>query len=333
MDRCITHRGSPHRVARQALAAATVIAIGAALALAPAAPASAADPGANGRIVFASNVTGSWQLLSMRPNGLHVHVLTHLPDTGFRDLWPDVSPDGTHIVFQSDQGGEDELYTMDADGSDMTQLTEDPAFYDTAPSWSPDGTHLVFARCGDIGCGISEIAADGTGLTDLTPQRGNDFHPEFTPDGSKIVFESQRHALISAVWVMDADGLHAHRLTPSRLRAGGPDVSPDGLHVVFFTNENYAGPASLWVVGIDGSGLRRLTTSRQGHSDLWPRFSPDGRFITFATDRAYRDLCCFEVWRMDADGSAAVPLTSNLTIGGCSDGNCVFPEWGVEPAG
>jgi len=317
---------------RRRLAALAIVVFGAVLAAAGFTPAEATAPGQNGRIVFASDITGTWQLLSMKPNGLNVRLLTNLPDAGRQDLFSAVSPDGTRIVFNFNdgQGAGDELFVMNANGSDMTQLTDDPGYYHAVPSWSPDGTRVLFARCTDFSCGISAIGADGSDLVEITPQ-GSDFGPEYTPDGSRIVFESQRGGRISALWVMNADGSGAHRLTPGRLRAGGADVSPDGTRVVFFSNQNYPKPQSLWELNLDGTGLHRLTRPPQGHSDLWPMYSPDGRFITFASDRLYGDFCCLDVWRMNADGTGAIPLTSNLTPDSCQDANCVYPVWGPKP--
>ncbi len=326
------HRTAVRRARRTIASGVTSLALVLSFALASSAPASATAPVKNGRIVFAANLTGTWQLFSMKSTGLNLRQLTDLPASDHTDLMPAVSADGTRIVFSSDQGGEAELYTMNLDGSGMSQLTDDPDNYDTAPSWSPDGTLVVFTRCDDVGCRIGEIGADGTGLHDLTSVP-LDYAPVFTPDGSKIVFESARGSRISALWVMDADGTHAHRLTPSRLRAGGADVSPDGQRVVFFSNENYPNPQALWEIGLDGSGLHRLTKPKNGHSDLWPSYSPDGRFVTFASNRDYPGLCCFDVWRMNVDGSDPVPLTSNLTPDGCENGNCVYPAWGVKPTG
>jgi hypothetical protein len=92
-----------------------------------------------------------------------------------------------------------------------------------------------------------------------------------------------------------------------------------------------ANVGSLWEINLDGSGLHRVAKAPQGHRDLWPQYSPDGRFITFVSDRLYRDDCCLDVWRMNADGSGAIPLTSNLTPDGCQDANCVYPAWGAKP--
>jgi Tol biopolymer transport system component len=317
----------------RSLLAAAVVTLALGLALGPVGPAGAAFPGANGRIVFASDIRGSWQVYSMPNDGTGLRRLTNLPDTGSADLMPSASPDGSKIVFVSDMSGNPELYLMNADGSGMTQLTDDPGYDDVKPSWSPDGGTIAFARCTpDAGCGIYTIGANGGGMTKVTPVSSSDFGPVYTPDGARIVFESQRQGLISAVWIMNADGTGKVRLTPAKLMAGGPDVSPDGEHIVFFSHENFPPPSSIYVMNIDGSGVTRLTRARDGHSDLWPSYSPDGKWIALSTNRAYPGLCCYEVWRMKATGANLTPLTSNLTISGCENGNCVYPDWAAKPS-
>jgi Tol biopolymer transport system component len=81
----------------------------------------------------------------------------------------------------------------------------------------------------------------------------------------------------------------------------------------------------------DGSDQTRLT-HQKFHQDLYPRFSPNGKKIVFATDRYYFTNCCFDLFEMNLDGSNVGPITSNLTVGGCPDiGNCLPPDWGPKP--
>jgi Tol biopolymer transport system component len=117
------------------------------------------------------------------------------------------------------------------------------------------------------------------------------------------------------------------QLTPGRLRAGGADISQDGQQIVFFNNENYPGKNSIYVMNIDGSGITRLTNPGGFHHDVWPTFSPDGRYIVFASTRSNLNLCCYDVWRMNVDGSNAIPLTPNVAVSGCENSNCVYPTW------
>ncbi len=286
-------------------------------------PASATFGGTNGRIVFESTLDGIPQLYSIRGvDGLGLRQLTHFSQPVGVEL-PAVSADGSTIAFDRGQPGAENIFVMNADGSGLHRITNDPGS-EHSPSFSPKGSHIVFGN----DQGIAIMRSDGSHARQLTS--APDFRPQFTPDGTHILFESSRAGLISAIWSMKRDGSDAHRLTPGFLRAGGLDISPDGTHVLFFNNENFPGPTSIYVMDIDGSNIQRLTTSRNGHHDLWPRYSPDGQQVTFASDRPYPDLCCFEVWKMNANGSALVPLTPNLTPDGCDNGNCVYPVWSVR---
>jgi Tol biopolymer transport system component len=310
---------------RRGMLRATMIGLAAfATAVGPLPHASATYPGLPGRIVFEASISGSAQLYSIRGrDGLGLHQLTHFRHPVEVEL-PSVSPDGTQIVFDGGRVGAENIYLMSADGTDRRRITDDPGSEHSA-SFSPDGTRIVFGN----DAGIATMALDGSDKQQLTV--APDFNPQYTPDGSRIVFESGRRGLISAVWSMNPDGSDPQRLTPGWLRAGGPDVSPDGQHIVFFRNQNIPLPNSLYVMGIDGSNITRLTYPMNGHHDVWPAYSPDGDEIVFSSDRGSATLCCYEVWKMRADGSRPIPLTPSLTPGGCEFGNCVYPIWTAKP--
>ena len=100
--------------------------------------------------------------------------------------------DGTNkIVFFSDRAGNDQIYVMDANGSNQTRLTNSTSanYY---PTWSPDGSKIIFSSTINDNDDIYVMNADGTGLTQLTNDTAADGDPNWSPDGSKIAFISGR---------------------------------------------------------------------------------------------------------------------------------------------
>src|SRR5207247_2169605 len=87
------------------------------------------------------------------------------------------------IVFVSDRdGGNLEIYVMNADGSNQTRLTNNPAV-DREPAWSPDGTQIVFWSNRDGDREIYKMNADGSSQTRLTYNSASDRSPSWTSDG------------------------------------------------------------------------------------------------------------------------------------------------------
>ncbi len=151
------------------------------------------------------------------------------------ERYPSYSPDGTQIAFRGDLDlaeptGDEELFVMNADGTDVRQLTSN-ADFDSAPSWSPDGKRILFERApaGTFTQGteaqekdIYVMRADGTHVRRLTDSPGLDEGPEFSPDGTKIAFSSARDGQ-QETYVMDADGSSPRRLTDNPARDESPD--------------------------------------------------------------------------------------------------------------
>jgi WD40 repeat protein len=132
------------------------------------------------------------------------------------DGTPDWSPSGAKIAFSSFRGGgESEIYTMNADGTNIVNLTNSTTASDTWPSWSPDGTKIAFGSFRDGEQDIYVMNADGTGVTNLTNNAIDiDGIPEWSPDGTKIVFESYRDTDQDfEIYTINADGTGATNLT------------------------------------------------------------------------------------------------------------------------
>ncbi len=118
------------------------------------------------------------------------------------------SPNDIAFNRRSANFGDSEIYTMKADGSNQTNLTNSTA-YEFSPDWSPDGSRIVFTT----DTGIWVMNADGSNRIQLT--NGNDGVPSWSPDGGKIVFRSDRSASggDNEIYVMNADGSNQTRIT------------------------------------------------------------------------------------------------------------------------
>ncbi len=225
------------------------------------------------------------------------------------------------IAFSSYRDGNSDIYTMEADGSDVQRLTALAG----SPRWSPDGKKIAFVRGLGIVDGIYVaniyvMNADGTNQTRLTNNSVSDTSPEWSPDGTRIVFESRRQFVAtsgnSQIYVMNADGSNQTRLTNNTGLDLFPKWSPDGTRIVF---QRYTPPpvsAEIHVMNADGSNQTQLTNLG---SALSPRWSPDSSRIAFYSDRDGKA----QIYVMNADGSNQTRLTNNPNFD-------QVPEWSPD---
>jgi Tol biopolymer transport system component len=291
----------------------------------------------NGRIAFASDRTGSWQIYTMNPDGSDQVQVTNLAPTDDDLLSPSISPNGQKIAFNYDTGDGPDVYVVNVDGNGLLQITNDHA--SLVPRWSPDGKRIIFSAISKLGTAmIVTIAADGSGKRKiLTTDLWDSIGGVYTPDGKQIVFGSEMGGLISAVWIMNANGSNQRRLTPADVRAQPWGVSPDGKQILAYSNQD-SPPAlgsDILVMNLDGSGRKRVAPLSRFHHDVYPSYSPDGTKITFVSDRFSTDMTeftngTFDILTVNADGSGVTDVVP--AAGSCPfDGNCVTPLWGPNP--
>src|SRR5215216_5225778 len=193
------------------------------------------------------------------------------------------------------ESGCDDIWVMDADGTNQTNLTNTPDFLEYQPSWAPSGAQLTFVRevPGRI---ISEqpdiFVMDTDPATNdainVTQTDESESHPAWSPDGAKIAFAGVRNSGWEIV-TMDPDGQNETILTGDGFDGNdeAPDWSPDGTKVVFMKESQVGGccePWEIWAVNRDGSGDTNLTNDPS--YDMGPSWSPDGSEIIFSSTRA-----------------------------------------------
>ena len=192
-------------------------------------------------IYFASERDGELDIFRMARDGSGLTNLTRNP--GADDDHPKVSWNGELIVFNSKRhdGETYQIWIMRADGSDPRQLTSHYD-WDTYPSLSPDGRKILFRRILLEGPSrdrrnseVFVMDADGTNLVNLTRHRSFDGYPDWSPDGGRITFASDRdRAGIHRVYVMNADGSDARAVSPSEpgVTYARPHWGPDGRSII-----------------------------------------------------------------------------------------------------
>ena len=194
-----------------------------------------------------------------------------------------------------------------------------------SPAWSRDGKTLALEtyRQGEH-YGIATVHRNGTDFRALTANDHDNYGPQFSPDGGRIVFASSRDGHVE-VYVMNADGSGQRRITvtPSGNFTPGT-LSPDGKQIAFHGRRAGSNGTFLYIANSDGSAMRAITDSTMNISN--PQWSSDGRKILFTSrpvssqdwvklTPAERDgfLARTEIFTINADGSGLLQLTTNST--------------------
>jgi Tol biopolymer transport system component len=221
------------------------------------------------------------------------------------------------IAFVSTRDGTEQIYTMNADGSGVIQLTFTTTF-NSYPEWSADGAKIVFESDRDGNHEIYTMYADGSVQTRLTNNAAIDNVAAWSPDGSQIVFASLRDGN-SEIYVMNSNGSGQTRLTFDAGSDTQPAWSPDGTKIAFESDQ--AGFGQIFVMNTDGSNVTQLTTSYRNGGANW---SPDGSKIVFHSDRDCNGCgTYFDIYSMNADGTGQTRLANDPTT-------ATLPAWSPD---
>ena len=248
----------------------------------------------------------------------------------FNNFAPVWSPDGTRIAFFSDRDYQErndlwfseEIYVMNADGSDQTRVTYGTVWDRHHQAWSPDGMKIAFTSDRDGNLEIYSVDLNTGYEKNLTNDSGADGEASWSPDGRKIVF-SRYTNWNDDVWIMNADGNNQRNLTNNSAEDYCPRWSTDGKSIFFCSNRD--GTGRIYIMNADGSNQTNLTSDFNGDISLSPdlSLSPDGKKIAFESGPPGTALKA-DIYVMNANGTKLRNLTNN------PDAHNRNPKWSPD---
>jgi dipeptidyl aminopeptidase/acylaminoacyl peptidase len=231
------------------------------------------------------------ELVIMKIDGTHAIQITHFQSTVLEEAqW---FPDGERILFGHWEPYGAQFYMVRVDGSNLTRITTDDSSSHRFPRLSPDGEKIAFEmRTPPYSMWVMNV--DGTSEIPLSPPEVEQWAPEWTPDGGRIVFETRKDP---GIWVIDADGNNRKRLCDG---IAPHHVSPVNGDVAFGRSDG------LYTIKLDGSGLGKLCSVRLGdYPILWSR---DGAKIAFRGDVNGDGI--YGLCKINADGTGLKEVTN-----------------------
>jgi Tol biopolymer transport system component len=260
-------------------------------------------------------------LLPIAPNGEPSGALRPLEFPSCRNpLW---SGGGSELLCVVGDGEDRALWRIPVSNSRIPQRL---------PSIGPLGGHFAIAPRGDrlVYSNFSwddDIwqlnVAERKAPVRLIASTGNDLAPQFSPDGRRIAFLSNRSGHL-AVWASNRDGANASELAPAAA-AHVPQWSPNGEQIAY-TCRSGSAQEDICVIDAEGGTPRQLT--RDPTREILPSWSRDGRWLYFASDRSGT----FQTWKAPMDASApATQITKGGGYGGVESLDGAFLYYSRSP--
>ena len=235
------------------------------------------------------------------------------------------------IVFASNRDGDWDIYSMDANGDNIAQLTNHPAS-DEYPACSPYGRRIAFTSERGLTHDLYVMDSDGDNVIRLTHDNFFESRPSWSPDGTRIAFGAFRFVVgNSEIYAMDADGNNLTTLAKHKWHDVVPSWSPDGRKIAFvsFRDGGFNTPHHIFVMNADGTERRNLTGDTHLKRNWGPSWSPDGRKIAFNSLRHFVPADSRnDIFVITADGREL----EQLTDGPGSSGSPVYSPDGTKIA-
>lgn len=232
---------------------------------------------------------------------------------------PSPSPDGKRLVLITVVAGKEQLFTTNVGGSDPVQITHDAVDHED-PAWSPDGKKIAFITVTPGHETIFIMNPDGSGVEQITPSNVRVIHPGWSSDSKRIIYCTNDDEAPPAKNEARIESIDIATKKVTTLITGGintyPDWSPNMKKIVF---RKIIGDmnSEVFIANSDGSDQRNLTNLWA--FDGWPAWSPDGKQIAFASNRA----ASYQIYVMNADGS-------NVRLVANTEGRATAPQWAPD---
>jgi Tol biopolymer transport system component/serine/threonine protein kinase len=214
--------------------------------------------------------------------------------------------DSQTVVYTSEAGGAPSLWKVSIFGGTPERLPVGgvDTFY---PSTARNGNRLAFTQIHGgrpvYQIEVASSAASTTSPVKLIASTRSNYTPQFSPDGRKIAFESDRTGT-HEIWICDSDGTNPIQLTNfGGPNAGSPRWSPDGKQIVFDVHTSNIG--HIYVVSIEGGIAQRVTTDTLDEG--LPTWSRDGEWIYFCSNRSGDQ----QLWKLSVPGGQPMQVTKH----------------------
>ena len=261
------------------------------------------------RIAAACGPTNARQIVTVYPDGTGKEQWTK---TKGNNMSPDWSADNGKLVYTSYTKVRKHYYRPDLHLLDLGSGKSKPIFgrgsLSITPSFSPAGA-IAFTNTVSGDSEIYTIDLNGNLLGRLTNSWTIDVSPTWSPDGSQLIFSSERAGRLH-LFKMAQSGGNVERLTFVGYQNDQADWAPTGDKIAFTSRDK--GRFDIFLMNPDGSKIQRLT-NQEGDNEN-PSWSPDGRYLTFSSTRTGTS----QMYIMGWDGANPQLVTTDT---------CVNPDW------